>query len=262
MRTTGSWLLNANAVVTPMASEFESLADERDFLLRSLTDLEAEFAAGDVDEDDYRELRDGYTARAAAVIRALAADDAPPARRFRLGGSKRLIAILITVALAGALSWAVAASSGQRLAGQQITGLDPRDEISVLLAEARAGSMADPLAAAALYESVIELDPDNVEALTYRGWTLALAARQESDAEVAGERLAVAVDSLVAAVRADPTYADPLCFLGIIQYRFVGDAESAAPLVAACLDADPPAMVLSLMEGIAIELGLVAESAG
>lgn len=252
---------NANVLVTLVATEFESLADERDFLLRSLTDLEAEFAAGDVDEDDYRELRDGYTARAAAVIRALATEEAPQAGRFRLGGRRRLIAIVVTMALAGGLSWAVASSSGQRLSGQQITGLDPRDEVSVLLAEARAGSMADPLAAAALYGAVIELDPDNVEALTYRGWTLALAARQESDVDVAGERLSEAVDSLVAAVRADPTYADPLCFLGIIQYRFVGDAESATPLVAACLDADPPAMVLSLMEGIAAELGLVGDSA-
>jgi hypothetical protein len=239
-----------------MTTEFDSLSDERDFLLRSLDDLEAEYAAGDVDEADYVELRDGYTARAAAVIRAINANGSTARRRVSLGGRRRLGVIVATLALAAGLSWAVAASSGQRLAGQQITGLDPRDDVSILLAEARSGSMANPAGSAELYAAVLEVDPTNVEALTYRGWTLALSARQESDAELAGARLAEAVDSLVAAVRADPTYADPLCFLGIIQYRFVGEAESATPLVAACLDANPPQIVLSLMQGIASELGL------
>lgn len=47
------------------------LEEQREFLLRSLDDLEAERAAGDVDDRDYGALRDGYTARAAAVLRAL-----------------------------------------------------------------------------------------------------------------------------------------------------------------------------------------------
>jgi len=245
--------------VTLVATEFESLADERDFLLRSLTDLEAEFAAGDVDEDDYRELRDGYTARAAAVIRALATEEAPQAGRFRLGGRRRLIAIVVTMALAGGLSWAVASSSGQRLSGQQITGLDPRDEVSVLLAEARAGSMADPLAAAALYGAVIELDPDNVEALTYRGWTLALGAIRLSDADAAEQQFAAAVDSLITAIETDPTYADPYCFLGIVQFRFAGDAEGAAPLIDGCLAANPPAEVRDLVQSLADEITAARE---
>src|SRR5579872_3021613 len=47
------------------------LAEERDFLLRSLRDLDDERAAGDVDEGDYDVLKEGYTARAAAVLREL-----------------------------------------------------------------------------------------------------------------------------------------------------------------------------------------------
>lgn len=43
--------------------------EEREFLLRSLRDLDAEFAAGDIDEADYHTLRDDYTARAAALLR-------------------------------------------------------------------------------------------------------------------------------------------------------------------------------------------------
>ena len=46
------------------------LEEERRFLLRSLDDLEREHEAGDVDDRDYETLQDGYTVRAAAVLRA------------------------------------------------------------------------------------------------------------------------------------------------------------------------------------------------
>ncbi len=47
------------------------LEEERDFLLRSIRDLDAEHAAGDMADGDYARLRDDYTARAARVLRAL-----------------------------------------------------------------------------------------------------------------------------------------------------------------------------------------------
>jgi tetratricopeptide (TPR) repeat protein len=46
-----------------------ALEEERDFCLRSLRDLEAEHAAGDLDDVDYRTLRESYVARAAAALR-------------------------------------------------------------------------------------------------------------------------------------------------------------------------------------------------
>ena len=49
----------------------EELIEERDFLLRSLQDLDEERRAGDVEAHDYDVLKDGYTARAAAVLRVL-----------------------------------------------------------------------------------------------------------------------------------------------------------------------------------------------
>ena len=54
----------------------ERLCEQRDFLLASLDDLDAEYAAGDLDKRDYDELRDGYVGRAAEVLRALAVLDA------------------------------------------------------------------------------------------------------------------------------------------------------------------------------------------
>lgn len=47
------------------------LIEERDFLLRSLRDLEAEHTAGDIGEADYLALKEDYTRRAAAVLRRL-----------------------------------------------------------------------------------------------------------------------------------------------------------------------------------------------
>ena len=61
--------------------QHQHLEQERDFLLQSLDDLEAERAAGTIDEESYTELHDDYTARAAATLRALRDGvDARPAR--------------------------------------------------------------------------------------------------------------------------------------------------------------------------------------
>ena len=48
-----------------------AMEEERDFLIRSLHDLEAEHDAGDIDDADYESLRDDYTARAARLLREL-----------------------------------------------------------------------------------------------------------------------------------------------------------------------------------------------
>jgi len=57
-------------------ASLREMEEERDFLLRSISDLDREWAANDLTETDYRRLRDGYTARAAVVLRELAGLDA------------------------------------------------------------------------------------------------------------------------------------------------------------------------------------------
>ena len=49
------------------------LTDEEEFLQRSLADLEAEHAAGDIDESDYETLKRRYTNRYETVERELRA---------------------------------------------------------------------------------------------------------------------------------------------------------------------------------------------
>ena len=55
------------------------LEEPRDFLLRSLDDLEHERAAGDMDEHDYETLRDGWTAAPHVVLRAIEGTPLGPA---------------------------------------------------------------------------------------------------------------------------------------------------------------------------------------
>ncbi|HEX4982805.1 MAG TPA: hypothetical protein VFV63_13960 [Ilumatobacteraceae bacterium] len=230
------------------------LEEERRFLLGSLADLEREREAGDVDIDDYRTLRDGYTVRAASVLREIddGRSNAPnaPSGNWR----RRLVAAVAVVALAAGLGWFVARSSGQRLAGQEISGRDPRDEIQVLLAQARAISLDDPSEAAAIYAEVVERDPDHVEAVTYLGWTTALTARITSDSQAAGDLLLEAVRHLSRATELDPSYPDPFCFLGIVEYRFLGEAEIALPNVEKCLAGGPPADVRDLIEPLLAQI--------
>jgi len=147
-----------------------ALEDERDFLLASLDDLERERAAGDIDDADYRTLRDDYTVRAAEVLRAIEGGrEAPVSARPPSSTKRRVLTIggLVLVALvAGVL---VMQSSGRR-GSSGLTGLDVAaassriDDCQVLEQE------GDPDAALGCYSDILSSLPGNVGALTFRGW--------------------------------------------------------------------------------------------
>ena len=67
-------------MTTTQGADGTELEEERDFLLRSLDDLDQERAAGDIDEADYQALHDDYTARAARVLRHLERTRSPKPR--------------------------------------------------------------------------------------------------------------------------------------------------------------------------------------
>ena len=218
-----------------------ALEEERSFLLRSLRDLDAEHVAGDVDEHDYTTLRDGYTKRAADVMREIEDGRARlPARRptnwpRRIGVGAAVVAAAVG---AGVL---VARSSGDRVAGDEITGDAPGGGVAAMLAEARIVAANDPLAALELYDDVLEVQPDHAEALTYSGWLLVLVGQESGDEALVVESTDRARQRLAEAVEADPSYADPHCYLGIIAAGFDGDVETARSEAETCLDLDPPA---------------------
>jgi len=232
-------------------AEFGSLEEEREFLLNSLRDLEREYSAGDVDQDDYVTLRDGYVARAAALTREIdgtgkiAADDnAVPGNKW----GKILGAVAAVVALAVASGWWVASQSGQRLPGQSSSGGIEMSS-SVRLSLARSLNFSDPAQAIQLYTDVLKIEPDNVEALTYRSWLLTLSATGASE-DIRNAAYATAIDDLLRAVELDPTYPDSQCFIGIVYFRILEDAETAKPYLDTCKSMNPPHEVMSFVAAI------------
>jgi tetratricopeptide (TPR) repeat protein len=209
----------------------EELEEQRAFLLVSLADLDAEWDAGDIAEADYAALKDDYTARAAAVLRALDRLDGrpaggrspsqPPARKRRPVWPL-VVSGVVTIAVAVGAGVLVTRTSGERLPGQEATG-GPDTEIAGLLDRAtradESGSVLDALKA---YDAVLAKDPENVIALTYKGWLL---GRQPN-----AELVVRAQDSLDRAVKIDPTFADAHVFRGLVLIRNKRPGEAVCEL--------------------------------
>jgi tetratricopeptide (TPR) repeat protein len=236
-----------------------ALEDERRFLLRSLTDLEREHDAGDVDDLDYRSLKDGYTVRAAHVLRQIEEGQAAlPAAKPRRWS--RVVAVTAAVIVGSiGVGFVLAGAWGERSSGQEITGLTPGDESRIVLTNARDAMSAGEFATAnALFAEVIEMERargrENAEAVAYFGWTLALVTRQNPDQTDAAERYDAAVLALGQAAQLEPDYADPQCFLAIVEYQFRDDAEAALPHIERCEASNPPGDVASLVASFADEI--------
>ncbi len=236
--------------------ELARLEDERRFLLRSLEDLEREHAAGDIDDADYSAVRDGYTSRAATVLRSIEAGTAQLPRK-RTTSNRRVAAWVVgVVAVAGLSGWLMARSSGQRLSGQTLTGGAPVDEVTAKLAEARAALGSDPAGAIGLYQQVIAIDPLNPEARTYTAWLLALSAGNASS-----QAATLALDqatALFTEVTTDtPAYADAHCLFAVTAKRWypTPDPELAKAQGELCLANNPPADMRGLVQSFVDSLG-------
>ncbi|MGH9164377.1 MAG: tetratricopeptide repeat protein, partial [Acidimicrobiales bacterium] len=240
-------------------AERAELEEERDFLLRSLRDLEAERAAGDIDHADYHALRDDYTARAAVALTALGAPGGsglvaaavPGAVRSGstagASGSRRkpLLVGAGVVAFAIAAGAFMARSSGERLPGEpasgSITATGPSDQ----LARARLLIGRDKtLDAIRLYDTVLAKQPAQPEALTYRGWLVLLAGRQSANPALADKGLA----SIEQAIAADPAYPDAHFFRGLVLFQDRNDPSAAAAELRAFLASSPPAQYVPVAE--------------
>ena len=100
---------------------------------------------------------------------------------------------------------------------------------------------------------MLRTDPDNVEALTYRAWIVALTARNATG-DLRKVAYATVLADLLRARKLDATYPDAACFLGIVHFRFLGDAASARPQIAECTANNPPQEVRQFVEGISAEI--------
>jgi tetratricopeptide (TPR) repeat protein len=227
-----------------------ALEDQRDFLLRSLDDLEREHDAGDVDDVDYATLKDDYTARAARTIRAIESHHARTSAARRPRSWRRLVATVAAVAafavLAGVL---VAQASGRREAGDSLTG-DIRESTRAQLADAiELASQQRYDEAIAVYDEVLADQPGNVEALAYKGWFQFLSGDS------------AAIETLISATEADPEFPDTHAFLAVILER-AGRTEAALLELDRLEALDPPPQIAELVSGLRARLEATAPAAG
>lgn len=178
--------------------------------------------------------------------RERASSESRPASR------RRGIVVATVVVVAVGAGWFVANSAGQRLPGQSSSG-GIEDSTASLLSQARQLNFSDPQQSIELYTQVLELNPDNVEALTYRAWLIALVARDAAD-DVKLLAVATSLDGLTRATEIDPQYPDAHCFMGIVKFRFAGDAQGARDALDLCEASNPPAEVAGFVDSIRAEV--------
>ncbi|CAN5754093.1 hypothetical protein BH23ACT2_BH23ACT2_00560 [soil metagenome] len=233
--------------------EFAALEEQRDFLLRSLDDLEREFGAGDLDVEDHRTLRDDYTARAAATIRAIEAqqaafDDARRPDRRRTAAV--VVGVVAFAVLAGAL---VAASLGARQAGDTITG-----EIGVRQSPSQRAQacqeLIDPAApqgAIECYQAVLDDDSRNVVAKTFLAWQLELSSGLQDGSDAALLQRSAA-DLIEQAIEDDPDYSYARAFRAVLAFRH-GQPEQARQYLEEFRDASPSADARAVIDQMELE---------
>jgi cytochrome c-type biogenesis protein CcmH/NrfG len=190
--------------------------EEREFLLRSLDDLESERAAGNIDDETYERLHADYTARAAAAVRALRDGEEPEAVDPEPeSGRHRLLVIGGLVVFAAVAATVMAFALGARLPGGTVTGnsqaagkVTAKDRLKTL-------------------EAAVQAKPQDAEA------RLALARFQLGQRNLAG-----ALESFRAAAGLMPTNAEPFAYSGWI-IRLQGFPDQALQLLDKAVQVDP-----------------------
>ena len=212
-----------------------ALEDQRDFLLRSLDDLEREHDRG---RRRRRRLRDAEgrlhgpgrarSGRSSSrEARAAAAASGRPRRR----SWRRLVLTGVGVAAFALLTGVlVAQARGRRDA---LTG-DIRQTTRVKLDRALSlASQGHYDEAIAVYDHVLADQPDNVEAMTFKGWF----QLQSGDGQ--------GVVTLIDAVEVDPDYPATHAFLAV-AFEKLGRADTARDEIARLDALDPPPQYVAL----------------
>jgi tetratricopeptide (TPR) repeat protein len=243
--------------------ELAALEDQRDFLLASLDDLEREHAAGDVDEHDYAELRDDYTARAAKVLRAIESHEArvapssgssakPEWRRLAIAGGIGLFAVATGLVLALGL--------GRRGEGDTVTGAIRQSEnagssagqtdmpewFDEAASLTQAGRLDDAIA---IYDDVLADEPDNVLALTFKGWL------QFQNGDGSG------LTTMIHAAETDPEYPDVHFFIAVAFNR-LGRPDVALESLDRLDELGPPAELAQAAEQLRTQIEATPTTAG
>jgi len=146
----------------------DSSEKEKYFLLKSLDDLDRELAKGDITEKDYIELTRSYKRR----LIKLTKQETPSRKEPELRNAKKTwFTVIFLVVIAFISGIAIANSSGERKGSETITGSIRKSTVTKLqdaqLLLSDSGTWGEAIS---IYDEVLEDQPSNVEALTYRAW--------------------------------------------------------------------------------------------
>jgi len=252
------------------------LADEREFLLRSLDDADRERAAGDLSDEDHAVLVARDSARLAEVeaeLAALAPEPAAPAPPPPAGGPERrplplwrqmgiVAACLLIVAGVVILvtHYVQARQPGQASSGS--VSLSQAQLIEQQLQQALAqNNQGNTKAALELYDKVLTEDPSNPAALAYAGY---LQWNVGSSAHVAS-LVRIGRAEIETAVRDSPSYYQGHLFYGLVLENQDHDDAAAVTQFDDFLADDPPtaepAQVADLVAGAYQGAGVPVPSA-
>jgi tetratricopeptide (TPR) repeat protein len=229
---------------TVPSDKIRELQDRRDFLLRSIDDLEREHAAGDLTQADFDLLHRDYSRRAADVLKELDGVAPPPPPPEELTDVERSIArkarLLRVAAWGGIAAFAVASGvfvaniAGIRTGNDSLTGSinaaapnTSAAKVAQLVKIGREKMTTDPATAIRSFDAAVELDPTQIEALTYGGWLLRLISREAASDADRSSLLDGALERLDRAINTDPGYPDARAFRGIIRFRDLNDPKAA-----------------------------------
>jgi tetratricopeptide (TPR) repeat protein len=213
----------------------QELLDEAEYVQRSIEDLDRERAAGELDGTDYEALHARYAERARELGDALdqlsdsasaPGSEAPvAARAARPGRARRLVtprsrlvlgwSALVSFALA-ALLVGLSLGGVAPFSSAPPTTLSVATQIRIELAEAGVlASNRELVQAIAVYDRVLEIDPQQPEALADGGWLTRLAGLSSKNARV----ISGGDQEIAAAVRAAPSYALARAYDGVALYE-------------------------------------------
>ena len=180
-----------------------SSENEKDFLLKSLDDLDSELAKGDLTEKDYAQLSRNYKRR----LIKLTKQETRSIKESKLQNVKKTwftVTFLVVLALISGI--AIANSSGERTGSETITGSIRKSTVTKLQEAQQLLSDSDKWdEAISIYDEVLQDQPSNAEALTYRAW-LRYRTGEDSDPQIRDWREVRILN---------PEFADAIVFLTI-----------------------------------------------
>ena len=158
--------------------KYGNVENEKYFLIKSLNDLDDELAKGDISQKDYVQLTRRYKRRLITLnIKKPSSSQKPKLQN----ATKTWFTVAFLVAVAVVSGLAIANFSGERSASETLTGsirkstVTKLQEAQQLLSDSKTWPQAIEI-----YEEVLEDQPSNVEAITYRAW---LSYRQGAASE-------------------------------------------------------------------------------